>query len=106
MKRSFYIPLSLSGLLLGLALYLTLRSGTYLHLILGIFGGQALLYADMDCAFFNLPDLFWAFSLCCALHAVLLPSIPLSVFTALTGCGRELFQLAGWQEGPLNPLIV
>ena len=63
------------------------------------------------CSYFvrySLPDFLWAFGLCCALHAVVLPngrrSVPVSLFSALVGCAWELLQLAGIVGGTFDPL--
>ena len=110
-QRVKYILLSAAGLLLGLPIYLTLRNGTYIHRIFGLYGEKALIPAKGVLAGFvkyNLPDFLWAFSLCCALHAVLLPDVRrsalLSLCVALCGCAWEVMQLAGILRETFDPL--
>ena len=108
-QRLFYILLSSAALFLGLLLYLWLREGTYLHMLFGFSPESS--SSGGFCSYFvrySLPDFLWAFGLCCALHAVVLPngrrSVPVSLFSALVGCTWELLQLAGTVGGTFDPL--
>ena len=74
-KWLFWAAHSVGALLVGGAMYLLFRQGTYLHtffripttmLSAAVFpGGYVLRY--------YLPDFLWTYSLCCALYAVALP---------------------------------
>lgn len=72
------ILLSIAALLLGVLLYVLFRPTTVVSLLFGRIWWVSELQTELqsvpaDFLRYYLPDLLWAFSLSCGLHAVILP---------------------------------
>ena len=102
------ILLSIASLVLGAGLYALFRPTTFVSAFMGRISWVAelqtvLQFVPADFLRYYLPDMLWAFSLCCCLQAIFLPdqlgTVICGVTAASFGVVWELLQVIGVVQG-------
>ena len=75
-KRIFWLSHCIVSLAFGAVLYLVFRESTYLHTILrcSVTEWANVTFIGSDIVRYFLPDFLWAYSLCCGLYGIALPT--------------------------------